>query len=323
MTCSSIHTKIALACALLGASLPAAASCGSAFCMVNTNWNLQGLAAEPGWRLDLRYEFIAQDQPMTGSDRIGVGQIRHHHDEVKTLNRNYVGTLDYSFNDTWGVAVTAPVGERVHTHVHNHGGGQIPEQWDFTRLGDMRVLGRYQLRSENSDAARLSFYGLNFGLKLPTGDKSVANAAGDRAERSLQPGTGTTDVLIGGFYNQVLPQLASSWFVQGLVQQPVNSSEDFRPGRRVSLDAGYRYEATGRIGLMAQLNLLHRARDSGAQAEPADTGGRSLFVSPGVSYAVTRNLQIYGFLQKPIYQYVNGVQLTADWAGVVGMTTRF
>ena len=115
----------------------------------------------------------------------------------------------------------------------------------------------------------------------------------------------------------------SSWFVQGLFQAPLNNSEDYRPGTRTTLDVGYRYEATDKIGFMIQLNALHRGRDSGRQAEPEDTGGNFLFVSPGISYAVTRATQIYGFIQKPVYQRVNGVQLTADWSAVVGVTARF
>ena len=60
---------------------PAAfATCGSAFCTVNTNWDSHGAWAEPGWRLDLRYEQIKQDQAQTGDDRIAVGQIRRHHE---------------------------------------------------------------------------------------------------------------------------------------------------------------------------------------------------------------------------------------------------
>jgi hypothetical protein len=38
---------------------------------------------------------------------------------------------------------------------------------------------------------------------------------------------------------------------------------------------------------------------------------------------IARNLQLYGFVQLPLYQYVNGVQLTADWAAVVGISSRF
>lgn len=88
---------------------------------------------------------------------------------------------------------------------------------------------------------------------------------------SLQPGTGTTDLLLGAYYNGVLPDSDSSWFVQGLWQSQLNSREDYRPGQRVSLDVGYRYEATQNIGLMLQLNALYRGRDSGLQAEPEDT----------------------------------------------------
>jgi hypothetical protein len=103
----------------------------------------------------------------------------------------------------------------------------------------------------------------------------------------------------------------------------LNSREDYKPGKRITFDVGYRYEATDSIGLMLQLNGLYRARDSGAQAEPDDTGGKFLFLSPGVSFAVTKSTQLYFFVQKPLYQYVNGVQLTADWSAVIGMNARF
>jgi len=33
--------------------------------------------------------------------------------------------------------------------------------------------------------------------------------------------------------------------------------------------------------------------------------------------------QIYGLVQLPLYQNVNGSQLTADWAATLGLTTRF
>jgi len=66
-----------------------------------------------------------------------------------------------------------------------------------------------------------------------------------------------------------------------------------------------------------------RGKDSGINAEPEDSGGRSLFISPGVSIAVTQDVRVYGFLQAPLYQYVNGVQLTADKAAVVGISARF
>ena len=38
---------------------------------------------------------------------------------------------------------------------------------------------------------------------------------------------------------------------------------------------------------------------------------------------LTPRLQAYGFVQLPLYQYVNGVQLTADWALAAGLSVRF
>ncbi|MPZ43119.1 MAG: hypothetical protein GEV05_06930 [Betaproteobacteria bacterium] len=271
----------------------------------------------------MRYEFVDQDQPRAGSRKVGVGEISKHHDEVRSINRNLVSTLDYTFDRNWGVSAVVPVVHPSHRHIHNHRGTPIAESWDFTRLGDIRVLGRFQTAASNPATGRLSFFGINFGLKLPTGKHDVRNDEGALAERSLQPGSGTTDALIGGFFSQVIPGFDSSWFAQVLVQTPLDSRQDYRPGKRYTLDVGYRYEASENVGLMLQANIQVRRRDRGAQAEPEDTGGRFVHVSPGISYSLSKRTQLYGFVQLPVYQHVNGVQLTADWAAVVGLTTRF
>ena len=48
-----------------------------------------------------------------------------------------------------------------------------------------------------------------------------------------------------------------------------------------------------------------------------------LFVSPGVSWNIGREGQVYAFLQVPLWQKVNGVQLTADWSALAGVSWRF
>jgi len=315
--------KLSLALALC-TPLGATASCGSAFCMVDTQWSMQGVNVTPGTRFDLHYEYINQNRVQNGRTRIGVGEIPRDHDEVQTVNRNFIGTLDHNFDANWGITATLPIVRRTHFHLQNEDDGtQTPENWKFTEVGDLRLLGRYQFSPTETQEHTLGQSGLLFGLKLPTGSFKVRNSDGERAERTLQPGSGTTDALFGAFLRRALPLKDLSWFVQGLVQVPFTTREDYRPGRRINIDAGMRYEATEKLGLLLQMNGLIRGRDSGAQAEAEDSGGRSLFLSPGVAYALTKDLQVYSFLQLPLYQFVNGVQLVADRALVVGLSTRF
>ncbi|HZX31519.1 MAG TPA: hypothetical protein VFF03_09220 [Rhodocyclaceae bacterium] len=308
----------------LAALLPSAAfaSCGAAFCSVNSNWTSESAAVEPGSSLDLHYEFIDQNQPRSGTNRVGVGAIPQDHDEVRTINRNLVATYNHNFGSGWGISVTAPLVNRDHQHIRNDNGTQEGESWNFTKPGDTRMVGRYQL-PVFGDASRPINLGFTFGLKLPTGKFKEANAAGAVAERSLQPGSGTTDAIAGIYLHQQLPAADASWFVQAQHQQALDSRDGYRPGSRTTADFGYRHGLTERLSAQVQLNLLHRGRDSGLAAEPADSGGRYAFVSPGLSYAVGSAVQVYGYVQLPVYQNVNGVQLTADKAVLFGVTSRF
>ena len=304
-----------------GSLLPAfaMASCGSAFCTVNTNWTTESALAEASSSFDMRYEFIKQDQPFAGSERIAVGQIPRHHDEVRTLNRNLVTSFSQNFGGGWGLSVSAPLGQRDHLHVHNHQGARLDEAWRFTEWGDVRALARYQLSAAENPLTPASG-GLLFGLKLPTGSFNVRNGQGAEAERSLQPGTGTTDLILGGYHHEQDPVQDTSWFVQAQWQHALNSRRGYKPGAVLSADLGFRAGVGERIGLLAQLNFLHKRPDRGSEAEPQDSGGRFVFFSPGLSVALPGNLQAYAYYQHPLYRHVSGVQLTAQRALLIGMS---
>jgi len=311
--------RFMLAAALLAAAVDANAGCGSAFCSLNTNWSTQGAWTEPGGRFDLRYEFIDQNQPRAGTENVGVGQVPRQDDEVRTINRNTIAGFDYTFDPNWGVGALLPVMDRSHQHIHNDAGGQIPEAWNFTEIGDLRVVGRYRFTPAQAHAGA---FGLQFGVKLPTGKIDVANDKGDVAERALQPGSGTTDAILGAFYNGPLGNRAT-WFTDVNFQAPLDQRDEYKPGRRAGVDIGVSYPWTRRIALQLQLNTLWKERDSGANAEPDDTGGTFVHLSPGASVALGDKTQLYGFVQVPLYQRVNGVQLIADWSVAAGLSHRF
>lgn len=297
-------------------SMPAFAHCGGAFCTLNTNWDVQGVWDKPGIRLDLRAEYIDLDQLRSGTDKAQPAGIVDTHDEKRTINRNFIATLDYSFSPDWGVSLRMPIVDRYHNHIHNDVSGPEPETWRFTEIGDVQAVARYTFYhgADNGDA------GVRFGLKLPTGSTTQSNGE-ERAERSLQPGTGSTDAILGLYYYRRIHSLA--WFAQVGLQQVIHERADFRPGTQVSADVGLNYALTPDWSLMLQLNASHKAKDTGANAESDDSGSTNLFLSPGVSYRFTRDVSVYGFFQQPLYQRVRGTQLTADWSAAVGMNIQF
>ena len=81
---------------------------------------------------------------------------------------------------------------------------------------------------------------------------------------------------------------------------------------------------------MLQLNAQFKQRDSGLNANP-HSGGRSVNLSPGLSFAVAPGTRLYGFVQKPLYQYANpdpdpaitAGQLTAPWSFAMGISHSY
>lgn len=290
------------------------ASCGAAFCPVNTQWEIQGAWQQPGLRVDLRYEYLDQDQPRLGRRRVAVGEMPQHHNEVRTRNRNTLLGFDYTIDERWGVSLTIPYVDREHEHIHHHQGELLNESWHIATPGDAQVLGRYRM-SERPIS-------LVFGVKLPTGSTHETNAGGDTAERSLQPGSGTTDIVLGAAFRHGSLRSPWSWFVQARGQHALDEHDDFQPGDRFNFDGGVRY-VTGGVSLMLQGNLVIKSRDSGAQAEPESSGGTFLFLTPGLSYALSPRWQLYTFLQQPVFQDVNGIQLTAGRGYIAGISARF
>jgi hypothetical protein len=305
------------------------ANCGSAFCSLSTDWAGQGVWREPGWRLDLRYEQIVQEQLREGNDNISLDPQAAKdkgldHLEKQTVNRNLIATVDATLTPDLGLSVSVPYVDRTHKHLglDEPSGQPEPEKWSFQELGDVRVLGRYLLDADDALHQHGPGRGLLFGLKLPTGRYNVENSSGERAERPLQPGTGTTDALLAGYLHDRLSTFGS-YFTQLMVQEPLAERANFAPGTKVAFDTGYRYQAGESVGLMAQLNLVWKDKDRGSDAEPPDSGGTFVFLSPGAAWSATRDVQVYAFWQQPLYQYVNGIQLTAGHAFALGLGVRF
>ncbi len=326
--------KFALPCLLI-ANI-AHASCGSSYCMVNTNWDVQGLSNDSGLQADLRYSYAKADRWMAGSSKRATEAPSGSDSEIenkRTINQQVNLNLDYAINRQWGVTLGLPFVMRDHTHTFDAASGAFEQQAKFSEPGDIRLLGKYKFQLANHDAGA----GIRFGLKLPTGSTSKTMSPPDpndpttpyALERSTQPGTGSTDGILGVYYFQNAPGSGWGWFVSAQVQSAMSTKDEYRPGNDVSVDLGTHVEVAQGLNLLLQLNGQHRRRDTGANANPA-SGGYAVHLSPGLSYAITPQTQVYGYVQLPIVQYMNvdpneagSGQLATRWSAILGVTQRF
>ncbi len=328
-----MHTRYSLIyVALFGilASPLANASCGSSVCAINTNWDEHSVS-QPGLSIDLRYSSAKLDQLRSGSSKVTpdnpldplvTGEVEN----LYTKNSLVTATVDYTFNDKLGISVQLPYVLRTHKHTIADPVSPFVETFDASSLGDIRAVGRYRIALNDSSSA-----GIKAGLKLATGKKNIANDQGAiPGEVSLQPGNGSTDLIVGAFWQGGGHGDALSYFAQAGLQTSINHIADFKPGNQINLDAGVRYALGSSASALLQLNYQNNAQDSGNTA-PADasgvpgtsTGGKFLYLTPGVSVAVGSATNLYGLLQLPLSQNVNGLQLTASNSFTLGINHRY
>ena len=311
---------------LVGAALGAVAiffapsdafACSACGCTLSSDWGSQGLTASSGWRFDARFDFFEQDQLREGTSSVARSSLdlpNEREVQQSTTNRNYGFSLDYSPSKNWGVNITLPWYDRSHATIAE-GDTQVSTSHD-QGIGDVRLVARYS----GFDAQRST--GFLFGLKLPTGNTNDTFRSGPQTgeivDRGLQLGTGTTDLILGVYH---FGALADNWgyFGQATVQQALNSHDSFKPGTGFNLNLGLRYTANETFVPQLQLNARAEKREQGANADFENSGATLVYLSPGVTWNLSRRLSAYAFAQTPIYQRVNGLQLEARWFGSVGL----
>ncbi len=311
------HTRFAVACslALLGAA-PAALACSSCGCTLSSDWLIQG-ADHAGLHADLRFDYFNQDQLRTGTGTVDRGSITFPTDreiQQETINRNYNLFLDYAPAGDWGVSAQIPYFNRYHTTIAE--GDEDISTSHTKSLGDVRILGRYRGLSDDKST------GVQFGLKLATGSFHNNFVSGPQEgqplDRGLQPGTGTTDLLLGA-YNFGAVNRDWDYFAEAILQQPLNTREGFRPGTGLNVSLGARYMSFESVRPQVQLNMRAEGRESGVNADVDNSGATLVYLSPGVNVKLSPTASAYAYFQVPVYQRVNGYQLEPRYSVSIGV----
>ena len=145
--------------------------------------------------------------------------------------------------------------------------------------------------------------GVTFGVKLPTGNDNYSPAIVDR---DTQIGSGSTDILLGGFYRDNLDRNQKwDWFAQLQLDVPVLIQAQYRPGVELDTAAGIDYKgwSLGRVKIspVAQVIFSERTSDSGAAANSDNSGYQRILLSPGVEFHM-HPVKIYADAEFPVFQ---------------------
>ena len=324
----------------LNSGVMACASCG---CSLNSDWGTQGMSTEPGWSIDFRYDYLNQNQLRAGTGTIsptaaanssnpynggGAGTAEV---EKFTKSQTITSTIDYNNGNSWGVSLVVPYIKRDHSTLGTGSDGYTftsangAYNSNISNIGDVRLIGRYYGFTEQKN------FGVQLGLKLPTGKTNQMSGDGSTpVDPGLQLGTGTTDIIFGAYYHD---NWNDNWgyFGQVMYQRALNSSRmtntgngtSYRPGDSWNVNAGLRYEALDWIQPTLQVNSRFVQKDGGDTGDQFATGGTLVYLTPGALIPVTNKVTIYSTVQLPIYQDVNGIQLTPKYIFSVGTRISF
>ena len=312
--------SLALTMALLASTdAMACASCG---CTLSSDWENTQFSYTPGLKLDLRWDYINQNQLWSGSKSISPTAasqviVNGSPNEVEkyTINNYLTLGIDYSMSHDWGVNVQVPYIDRKHSTLGTLSDGFTPQpgggQYDShtKSIGDIKVIGRYQGFTPQCN------FGILYGVKLPTGSYTETGSSTDPTmpgpvpiDRGLQPGTGTTDVILGAYYSNSIGQ-DWDYFASALYQKALDYKDSYKPGDGVNLNAGLRYAGFSVFSPIVQFNFREVRHDEGDHSDQYNTGGTLLYFSPGITASLSMHVSVYGFVQVPLYQYVQECSL--------------
>jgi hypothetical protein len=260
----------------------------------------------PGGMFFVNYAY--QDQNMNWSGGRPAPAANNGDSDIRTDFVTY--GLQYMFDRSWGVQAELPYDWR---HYQAYNGGATT----WSAFGDLRLEGIYTGFFPDMSA------GVTLGLKLPTGDDTHDMTS--ILDRDTQLGTGSTDVLLGGFYRHTLNRVTHGlyWFAQAQLDVPVLIQGGYRPGIELdtALGAYYQRWSLGKVRItpVAQAIPSLRTTDTGAWASGGvndppvgirDSGYQRVLLSPGIEFDV-HPVMIYADAEFDVLQFSRGNQLVA------------
>jgi hypothetical protein len=310
------RVRILRATFLLALAMPTSARACACGCGIYEVGTANMIPTGSGLMTFFDYDYQDQSQNWSGSSEAPAAD--NGDKDIRTSWYNF-GFQDM-FNRDWGMRLEIPFEDRHFVTTGGATGDEIVTV-NFSGVGDIRLEGIYTGFSPDLSS------GLLFGLKLATGSYTN-NDAYDDVDRDSQIGSGSTDILLGA-YQRFGFGSATDWsgFSQALVDVPVLTQVQYRPGTEFDISVGAYYEGIriGRLTIapIAQLKFSYRTQDEGANAtSPVASGFERVIAAPGLELDL-RPVKVYADVELPLYYHFTGDQLAAKTLFRVNISYMF
>ena len=196
---------------------------------------------------------------------------------------------------------------------------------DFTDdnfgLGDIRLIGRYQLLSQKRDPLNLA---LGVGLKMPTGETGAEDDKGNCLPGFLQTGSGSWDPFFEVGAHKVVGR---HWFSGHLSYLLTTEGElgesDFERPDVFNYNLAYALALHKLVDLQLELNgqVKGMARLDGETV--ANSGGHIVYLTPGLHFKFYKGMHFGLCVPIAVYHDLNGTQLAENFRIVAKLAIKF
>jgi phenylpropionate dioxygenase-like ring-hydroxylating dioxygenase large terminal subunit len=262
-----------------------ACPCGCVRVPVDNLLDRPAAAASP-FTFDVRYDYV--DQNRRNNDA---------HAHFFAVHRNITSTLETNLGgQVWSLAIPR-VDRTIRTNIQPSVGNPNPvnTRQDVNGLGDIALSTRF----------KWSDYTVIAGVKLPTGEDDLTLNV---SRRYLQPGTGSTDLMLA-VRREYSADAEHPWFFwQVGAQGAVAYDANFRPGSTLTGTLGARYDWTDSLKFSLQTTAIRQFRDKNtmnaagftAYAEDLESAAFSTHIAAGLTYQLGAKTSAYLFYSTPL-----------------------
>jgi hypothetical protein len=267
--------------------------------------NLGLPAGEKGtWQFSLSYDFNQLKTLKTGDRELNDRR-------RERITHSILLETGYTISDRWSVDLFLSW-VRQERHIFTPQGTNSTT----TRgVGDGVVLFKYNFLPDHTRTSLV----LGAGPKMPIGRTDKVSDQGFALPADLQPGSGSWDVVLWGFFSQSLKFRPSMSFTTTTtfrgtgVNPDYLGSIEYEFGNELQIITGIadRFAiGTGILDPSLSFRYRYAGRDTNNEVEIDATGGEWVFLLPGIKYSPVPSFSLNMTLEFPLYSFVNNTQLT-------------